>query len=125
MPKGTHIIHFVAFAILIGAFSAKADPSSDGKPVRGTVEYAKTHALYAPAPHVPPEARTRHLRGKGLFAVQVRPDGTVSNVQTLQSTGHKELDAASISAFSAWRFYPGQVRVAKIPIAYSGRYKND
>jgi TonB family protein len=65
----------------------------------------------------------RYLSGKGLFALHIRPDGTVSDVQTLQTTGHNELDNASIAAFSKWRFYPGQVKVVRIPITYIGRHR--
>jgi hypothetical protein len=39
-----------------------------------------------------------------------------------QSTGHEELDAISVAAFSKWRFYPGQFKVVRIPITYLGRY---
>jgi TonB family protein len=122
MVTRVKLFHSIAIAILVGAFAAPADPASDAKPVRGTVEYAKTHALYAPPPQIPPEVRARHLSGKGLFALHIRPDGTVSHVQTFQSTGREELDAASIAAFSKWRFYPGQFKIVKIPITYTGRY---
>ena len=116
------LFHSLAITILLGAFALRADLPSEAKPARGTVEYAKRHALYAPPPQLSPEVRARHLSGKALFALHIRPDGTVSDVQTLQSTGHDELDAASTSAFSKWRFYLGQFKVVKIPITYIGRY---
>jgi TonB family protein len=122
MVTRLNFFHHTAIAILLGAFAARADPASDTKPARGTVEYAKTHALYAPRPQLSREVRARHLGGQGLFALHIRPDGTVSSAQALQSTGHEELDAASIAAFSKWRFYPGQFKVVKIPITYIGRY---
>ena len=122
MVKRVNFFHRAAIAILLGLFAARADPASDAKPARGTVEYAKTHALYAPPPQLSPEVRARHLSGKGLFVLHIRSDGTVSDVQALQSTGHEELDAASIAAFSKWRFYPGQLKAVKIPITYTSRY---
>jgi TonB family protein len=120
----THVklFHLIAVAILLDGFAARADPAPDAKPARGTVEYAKTHALYAPRPQLPPQVRARYLSGKGLFALHIRPDGTVSDVQRLQSTGHDALDAASIAAFSKWRFYPGQFKVVRIPITYTSRH---
>jgi TonB family protein len=115
------IFRVVASAILLGALGSRADPVPTSTPARGTVEYAKRHALYAPRPKL--SAGMRYLSGKGLFALHIRPDGTVSDVQTLQTTGHNELDNTSIAAFSKWRFYPGQVKVLRIPIAYIGRHK--
>jgi TonB family protein len=120
MATRIKLFHVAASAILLGALASRADPAQDSTPARGTVEYAKRHALYAPRPQL--SARTRYLSGKGLFALHIRPDGTVSDVQTLQSTGHDELDTASIAAFSKWRFYPGQLKVVRIPITYIGRY---
>jgi TonB family protein len=120
MVTRLNFFHLVASTILLGALTTGADPASDKKPARGTVEYAKTHALYAPRPQLSYWAK--RLSGKGLFALHIRPDGTVSNVQTLHSTSHEELDAASIAAFSKWRFYPGQFKVVKIPITYNGQY---
>jgi TonB family protein len=122
MVTRVKLFYLIALVSLVGALIARADPAPDAKPARGTVEYAKTHALYAPAPQLPPEVRARHLSGSGLFALHLRPDGTVSDVQTLRSTGHQELDAASIAAFSKWRFYPRQTKLVKIPITYTGRY---
>ncbi|SRR6266496_313059 len=106
--------------ILVGTSTSRANPAPESTPARGTVEYAKRHALYAPRPQL--SARTRYLTGKGLFALRIRPDGTVSDIQTLQSTGHDELDAASIAAFYKWRFYPGQFKIVRIPITYMNRY---
>jgi TonB family protein len=122
MVTRVNFFHHAAIAILLGAFAVQADPASDAKPARGTVEYAKRHALYAPRPQLSPAVRARRLSGKGLFALHIRPDGTVSDVQALQSTGHDELDAASIAAFSKWRFYPGQFKVVRIPVTYTSRY---
>lgn len=122
MVTRVKLFHYSAITIIIGLTTASADPAPAPTPARGTVEYAKTHALYAPAPILPAEVRARHLSGKGLFGLHIRPDGTVSEVQILQTTGHQELDAASISAFAKWRFYPGRFTVVKIPITYTGRY---
>ena len=109
----------VAIAGLLGGLPIATIGAPTPTPARGTIEYAKRHALYAPRPYVPADAR--HLSGTGVFAMHIHPDGTVSDVQTLQSTGHAELDATSVAAFSKWRFYPGQFKVVKIPITYVGR----
>jgi TonB family protein len=80
------------------------------------------HVLYAPRPILSPGILARRLTGTGLFALHVRPDGTVSAVEVLQSTGHDELDAASIAALYKWRVHPGQVKILRVPLTYTSRY---
>jgi TonB family protein len=113
----------IAIALLLSASVGHTEPAPAEKPARGTLEYAKTHALFAPPPRLSDEVRAKRLHGKGLFLLSVRPDGTVSEVQPLQSTGHPELDAASVAAFSKWRFYPGQLKAVKIPITYTDHFR--
>src|SRR5205085_472529 len=75
--------------------------------------------LFAPKPAFPAEARHRHAAGSGLFALHVRPDGTVERVETLKSIGDASLDQAAIDAFRRWRFrHQDKNRVARIPITY-------
>jgi periplasmic protein TonB len=86
------------------------------------------HAIYAPLPHVPTEARVKHLKGDGMFILNVRSDGTIARVGIVQSTGHAVLDNASIDAFSRWRFDPdslGSVKKIKIPVTYNGKYPKE
>jgi TonB family protein len=83
---------------------------------------AKGVVTHAPRPEYSASARARHLQGNGVFMLQLRPDGTVSSVDTLKSTGHSELDQSCIAAFSRWRFEPGFARSSrgvKIPIAFT------
>ena len=99
--------------------SALADPTVDMP-----VTQRKDMMIYAPVPHVPSEARAKHLAGSGVFLFHVRPDGTVSSVEVVQSTGHKILDDASVEAFSKWRFKPGLgASKVKIPVTYTGNYR--
>lgn len=86
---------------------------------------AKKLATYAPRPRVPAEARAKHLKGAGIFVVYVRPDGAVSRVETVRSTGYAILDKASIDAFSQWRFIPGSIKKVKIPVQYTGVYPQE
>jgi TonB family protein len=44
------------------------------------------------------------LSGSGLFLLHVRTDGSVERVETVQSIGHRVLDAAAIAAFRQWLF---------------------
>ena len=92
---------------------------------RPALPKAKALALYAPRPKIPFEVRARHLSGAGVCLVFVRPDGTVSHAEMLQSTGQPILDQVSIEAFSKWRFRPGTVSKVRIPIRYTyGRQPN-
>ena len=79
---------------------------------------AKHYALYAPRPGYPLAARTHHWTGAGIFACNIRPDGTVASVDVLRSTGHEMLDQAAITAFRQWRFHPGDMKRIKIPINF-------
>jgi TonB family protein len=76
-------------------------------------------AIYAARPDYPLEARRRHLTGAGVFAMHVRPDGTVSRVSVIRSTGHAILDKAAIDAFIQWRFWPGTVSIVRTPIRFT------
>ncbi|MFL6518635.1 MAG: energy transducer TonB [Chthoniobacterales bacterium] len=82
----------------------------------------KAKAIYAPLPIIPEIAKREFWSGSGRFVFNVRPDGTVSRVDILQSTGHNELDAAVVAAFSRWRFSPGTVSKVHIPVTFSGNY---
>jgi TonB family protein len=69
----------------------------------------------------PPTFPTRvgwHLQ-VGVFLLNVRPDGTVSNVEILQSTGQGFIDRGVISAFAKWRFRPNSVKEVRIPAYYT------
>jgi periplasmic protein TonB len=105
--------------ITLSAISSVADPAASPKPVRGTLEYAKTHALYAPPPGYPAEARLKRWTGAGVFELHVRADGTVADVQVLRSTGFAILDAEGISTFRKWRFYPGRFTRVTIPLRFT------
>ncbi|PYJ19870.1 MAG: hypothetical protein DME92_11215 [Verrucomicrobia bacterium] len=80
---------------------------------------AKRMAIYAPPPEYPMAARQRGWVGSGVFACNLRPDGTVSSVDVLQSTGHGILDQAGIWAFRQWRLRSGGSKVVKIPLRFT------
>jgi TonB family protein len=77
-------------------------------------------AIYAPKPDYSFEARSHWLEGRGVFALNVRPDGIVDNVEVEKSTGHSELDQSAITASRQWRFKPGLVAPKiKIPMEFT------
>jgi TonB family protein len=118
----------VLFVVAVITVLSAATSLVDATPTTRSPHYAV--ALYAPAPEIPAEARAKHLAGNGLCILYVRPDGTVSHVDMAQSTGQPLLDAASIQAFSRWRFRPNSIiirrdgsRRVRIPISYTGNYE--
>src|SRR5438045_466965 len=55
--------------------------------------------IATPRPDYPVEALQKHLTGRGVFSLKIRPKTyTVSTVTVVQSTGHKILDDAAIQA---------------------------
>jgi TonB family protein len=61
-----------------------------------------------------------YLRLKiGVFLLSVRSDGTVENVETLQSTGHRGADADTVTALRKWRFRPNSVKEVRVPSQYT------
>ena len=78
----------------------------------------KHRALYAPRPEYPLAARQRHWTGAGVFACNIRSDGTVASVDVLRSTGHEMLDQAAITALRQWRFQPGDKNLVKVPLSF-------
>ena len=55
----------------------------------------------------------------GLFACNIRSNGTVASVDVVRSTGHQMLDQAAITAFRQWRFEPGdKLKLVNIPMTF-------
>lgn len=66
--------------------------------------------LYNPAPKYPFEARSIRVgpnRGNGKYRVTFGTNGSVRNVQTVESTGQPILDQAAIEGLRQWRAEPG------------------
>ena len=59
-------------------------------------------------PRYPELARRAKVQGKVILQAVVRKDGTVGDVQVLQSPGSKlGFDEAAIEAVRQWRYKPG------------------
>jgi protein TonB len=81
---------------------------------------AKAAALFAPKPEYPYEARSKKLTGSGVCVVTVDTStGNVTDATMAQSTGNPILDNSATSAFRRWRFKPGAVSKAKIPVTFT------
>ena len=51
-----------------------------------------------------------------VFLLSVRPDGTISNVEMLNSTGYNELDERGMKWATKWRFQPNSVVQARVAL---------
>jgi len=71
-----------------------------------------------PRPHYPVRARLSRLSGSGVFRLLISKTGEVTEVRVLKSTGHRVLDEKAVEAFRRWRFKPGAVTHADIPISF-------
>jgi periplasmic protein TonB len=54
----------------------------------------------------PPLAQRLSHEGVTVIGFTVQPDGSVTNVHVLESSGHDELDQAAIPCASTWRYKP-------------------
>jgi len=75
--------------------------------------------VHAVRPAYPYVARLHHLEGYGVYALQVRADGSVSSVTIVRSTAHKILDDYAVRAFAQWRFRAGRKRTVNEPITFT------
>lgn len=88
----------------------------------GLLRDTRNLTTYAPFPEYSASARARHLQGSGMFLLRVRNDGSVLRVDVVESTGHRELDDACISAYKQWRFRPefaAKAPKVKIPVTFA------
>ncbi len=80
----------------------------------------KVLALVAPRPDYPYEARRQRLTGSGVALLSIATsNGSVLDVQMIQSTGNAVLDNAARAGFRRWRFRPGTVSQVQTPITFT------
>jgi TonB family protein len=69
--------------------------------------------------HYPKLSRRLRSRGTGLYEMRVDPrTGKVDEVAILKSTGARILDIECMRALGRWRFKPGAVRAARLPVTF-------
>ena len=86
-------------------------------PVAATTDQAVTPSselppvLQSPQARYPVIAMRRKLEGRVELAFTVLPDGSVSNVEVVQSEPDGVFDREAVSAMERWRFAPPQAQV--------------
>jgi TonB family protein len=70
--------------------------------------------IHQPAPTSPIDKRA--LREEGLARLHINQRGTITSVQILRSTGHRQYDADAADTFRRWRTRPGPAREVDLPL---------
>jgi TonB family protein len=81
----------------------------------------KPRLVYAPAPAFPPAVSQPGVSGTGRFRLTFDPNGNVTNVQVVKSTGNPSFDQAAIKTLRQWKSAPSQGWQATVPVTFQTR----
>ena len=81
----------------------------------------KPRLLYAPAPSFPPGQSLPGQAGTGRFRLTFNPQGNVTNIQIVTSTGNAYFDQAAIKTLGQWKSAPSQGWQATVPVTFRTR----
>ena len=81
----------------------------------------KPRLLYAPAPSFPEGQSLPGQSGTGRFRLTFDPQGNVTNIQIVKSTGNPYFDQASIKTLRQWKSAPSQGWQATVPVTFQTR----
>jgi len=99
--------------------AAHQETTSISAPIPMSLSVAQSMAITAPLPEYTYEMKRRNLSGSGTCVVTVdTATGTVTDARMYPSTGSPLLDKLTTQTFKSWRFKPGTVSQARIPISY-------
>jgi TonB family protein len=82
---------------------------------------AKPRLLYAPAPSFPPGQSLPGQSGTGRFRLTFDPQGNVTNIEIVSSTGNPYFDQAAIKTLRQWKSAPSQGWQATVPVTFKTR----
>jgi TonB family protein len=86
----------------------------------GFVALSPSGSMSGPRPDSPPEARAKHLSGRGIFLLHFdKPTGNIISVTVSQSTGSAILDQAALATLRQWHATPNCPREVPMTITYS------
>ena len=94
---------------------ASAEGSPTPKPT------PKPRLVYAPAPAFPPGVSQGGVSGIGRFRLSFDPNGNVTDVQIVKSTGNPYFDQSAIKTFRQWKSAPGQGGSVTVPVTFQTR----
>jgi TonB family protein len=96
-------------------WSATAQTSPTPKPT------PKPRIVYAPAPAFPPGMSQSGISGTGRFRLTFDPNGNVTNIQLVKSTGNPYFDQAAIKTFRQWKSAPSHGWEVTVPVTFQTR----
>jgi TonB family protein len=109
-----------ACAFLLVVFAAAIQDVRAAKPQEHPQPDYRALIVKAYLPEYPYEARRAHITGTGIVFIQIDTlTGKVVSCRMDPSTDNVELDAAALAAFQNWRFKPGTVAKARIPVTFT------
>src|SRR5436189_2420127 len=81
----------------------------------------KPRLLYAPAPSFPPGQSLPRQSGTGRFRLTFDPQGNVTSLQIVTSTGNPYFDQAAMKTLGQWKSAPSQGWQATVPVTFKTR----
>lgn len=105
--------------------AARATPTPAPKPASQTGDSDTPVPLSSPAPRYPQDAMRTGAGGTVRVKVSVAADGSVAQLELVESSGNRQLDRAALEALHRWTFRPamhnGQPASADVvvPIVFS------
>ena len=81
----------------------------------------KPRLLYAPAPSFPPGQSLPGQSGSGRFRLTFDPQGNVTDIRILASTGNPYFDQAAVKTLRQWKSAPSQGWQATVPVTFKTR----
>jgi TonB family protein len=81
----------------------------------------KPRLLYAPAPSFPPGQSLPGQTGTGRFRLTFDPQGNVTDIRIVTSTGNPYFDQAAIRTLRQWKSAPSQGWQATVPVTFRTR----
>jgi TonB family protein len=81
----------------------------------------KPRLLYAPAPSFPPGQSLPGQSGTGRFRLTFDPQGNVTGIRIVTSTGNPYFDQAAVKTLRQWKSAPSQGWEATVPVTFRTR----
>lgn len=86
--------------------TSSASPVLDGRDPAVKAKLVPPDLLHRVQPSPPASGRKPPAEGKAFLACVIEPDGSVSNVRVLSTSGNRDFDASSLEAVRQWRYSP-------------------
>ena len=81
----------------------------------------KPRLLFAPAPSFPPGQSLPGQSGTGRFRLTFDPQGNVTDVRVVTSTGNPYFDQSAVKTLRQWKSAPSQGWQATVPVTFRTR----